>query len=104
MIHCRSAAEKLRLDWIDGSATLTMLRSRMTMNCATQQTTRIQPRRVPPRLSAAALSATAGAAGVSTLTSVSAKDPPQTHETPYRTPPWAAPAHILRPPQPKEPN
>ena len=40
--HCRSAEEKLRLDWIDGSATLTMLRSRITMNCATQQTTRIQ--------------------------------------------------------------
>ena len=27
-----------RLDWIEGSATLTMLRSRMTMNWATQQT------------------------------------------------------------------
>ena len=40
--HCRSAEEKFRLDWIDGSATLTMLRSRITMNCATQQTTRIQ--------------------------------------------------------------
>src|SRR5437763_2275642 len=39
--HCRSAEEKLRLDWIDGSATLTMLRSRITMNCETQQTTRI---------------------------------------------------------------
>ena len=36
--HCRSGAENPRLDWIDGSATLTMLRSRMTMNCATQQT------------------------------------------------------------------
>ena len=36
--HCRSGEEKPRSDWIDGSATLTMLRSRMTMNCATQQT------------------------------------------------------------------
>ena len=30
--HCRSAEEKFRLDWIEGSATLTMLRSRITMN------------------------------------------------------------------------
>ena len=45
--HWRSAEEKLRLDWIDGSATLTMLRSRITMNCATQQTTRIQLARRP---------------------------------------------------------
>ena len=45
--HWRSAEEKLRLDWIDGSATLTMLRSRITMNCAMQQTTRIQLARRP---------------------------------------------------------
>src|SRR4051812_39110405 len=40
--HCRSSEEKPRSDWIDGSATLTMLRSRMTMNWAAQQTARIQ--------------------------------------------------------------
>jgi len=41
--HCRSGEEKPRLDWIEGSATLTMLRSRMTMNCATQQTASSSP-------------------------------------------------------------
>ena len=40
--HWRFGEENPRLDWIDGSATLTMLRSRMTMNCATQQTARSQ--------------------------------------------------------------
>src|ERR1700759_4021224 len=34
----RSAEEKLSPTWIDGSATLTIDRSRMTMNCAMQQT------------------------------------------------------------------
>ena len=34
----RSAEEKFSPTWIDGSATLTIPRSRMTMNCATQQT------------------------------------------------------------------
>ena len=51
--HCRSAELKLRLDWIEGSATLTMLRSRMTMNCATQHTTRIHVEREPARNSGA---------------------------------------------------
>ena len=34
--------------WIDGSATLTMLRSRMTMNCATQQTASSHAERARP--------------------------------------------------------
>jgi hypothetical protein len=34
----RSAEEKFSPTWIDGSATLTIPRSRITMNCATQQT------------------------------------------------------------------
>src|SRR2546421_6059419 len=45
--HWRSAEEKPRVDWIDGSATLTMLRSRMTLNCATQQTTTTHVKREP---------------------------------------------------------
>ncbi len=45
--HCRLTGEKPRADWIEGSATLTMDRSRITMNCATQQTVSSQPRRMP---------------------------------------------------------
>ncbi len=36
--HCRSAREKCRPFWIEGRATLTIVASRMTMNCATQTT------------------------------------------------------------------
>src|SRR5919199_6512351 len=38
MTHWRSAEENFSPSWIDGSATLTIDRSRMTMNCETQQT------------------------------------------------------------------
>ncbi len=41
--HCRSADEKRRLSWIDGSATFTIERSRITMNCAMQQTPSRRP-------------------------------------------------------------
>src|SRR4051794_3632505 len=37
--HCRSDCEKCRSRWIDGSATLTIVASRMTMNCARQTST-----------------------------------------------------------------
>src|SRR3954447_19262036 len=39
--HCRSAAEKCRSDWIEGSATLVIVASRITMNCARQTTTTV---------------------------------------------------------------
>jgi hypothetical protein len=45
--HCSAGEEKPRSDWIEGSATLTMLRSRITMNCATQQTASSQPEPFP---------------------------------------------------------
>ncbi len=45
--HCRFTGVKPRSDWIEGRATLTMDRSRITMNCDTQQTARSKPRRVP---------------------------------------------------------
>src|SRR5947209_7822610 len=61
MTHWRSAEEKLRLDWIEGSATLTMLRSRITMNWATQQTTRTQVVVREPRWPSAACSLRASA-------------------------------------------
>ena len=35
-IHCRSASATSRSSWIDGSATFTIVASRMTMNCAMQ--------------------------------------------------------------------
>ena len=40
MIHCRLASESPRSFWIDGSATFTIVASRMTMNCARQTRTR----------------------------------------------------------------
>ena len=40
MIHCRLASLSPRSFWIDGSATFTIVASRMTMNCATQIRTR----------------------------------------------------------------
>src|SRR5687768_7035103 len=48
MTHWRSAAEKSRSRWIDGSATLTTVASRMTMNCARQTMTRTSQRFVSP--------------------------------------------------------
>ena len=39
-IHCRSVLDISRSAWIDGSATLTIVASRMTMNCAMQTRTR----------------------------------------------------------------
>ena len=38
-IHCRSASDISRSSWIDGSATFTIVASRMTMNCAMQTST-----------------------------------------------------------------
>ena len=38
-IHCRSASDISRSAWIDGSATFTIVASRMTMNCAMQTIT-----------------------------------------------------------------
>src|SRR5437764_14753876 len=40
MIHCRFASLRWRSVWIDGSATFTIVASRMTMNCARQIRTR----------------------------------------------------------------
>src|SRR5437763_12252895 len=40
MIHCRFASLNWRSVWIDGSATFTIVASRMTMNCARQIRTR----------------------------------------------------------------
>src|SRR5688572_12945266 len=48
MTHWRSAAEKPRSAWIDGSATFTTVASRMTMNCARQTITSTSQRLVPP--------------------------------------------------------
>src|SRR3954453_13525362 len=39
MTHCRSVGEKWRPCWIEGSATFTIVASRMTMNWAMQTTT-----------------------------------------------------------------
>src|SRR4051794_31407684 len=39
MTHCRLPAEKSRSCWIEGSATFTIVASRMTMNCAKQTST-----------------------------------------------------------------
>src|SRR5262249_8615501 len=81
--HCRSAEENPRLDWIEGSATLTMLRSRMTMNCATQQTTSSQRERPSASGSlGAAVGTTAGGAPAPTSTSaiVSLHDECWSHE------------------------
>src|SRR4051794_21951769 len=44
MTHCRLAFEKSRPRWIDGSATFTIVASRMTMNWARQTTTRVAQR------------------------------------------------------------
>ena len=38
--HCRSASDISRSSWIDGSATFTIVASRMTMNCAMHTSTR----------------------------------------------------------------
>src|SRR6059058_5173377 len=46
MTHCRSAFEKCRPRWIDGSATFTIVASKMTMNCARQTITRTSQRLV----------------------------------------------------------
>src|SRR5579862_78009 len=43
--HCRSAVEKFRLRWIDGSATVTMVASSTTINCAVEMTTSASPNR-----------------------------------------------------------
>src|ERR671920_808033 len=48
MTHWRSAAEKFRSRWIDGSATFTTVASRMTMNCARQTMTRTSHRLTSP--------------------------------------------------------
>ena len=39
-IHCRSASDIPRSSWIEGSATFTIVASRITMNCAMQTRTR----------------------------------------------------------------
>ena len=93
-IHWRSLGEKPRLDWMDGSATLTMLRSRMTMNCATQQTTRIHPVRERRPLFAGSVVERAGAAG---RAFVSVKDRLQTAGKRYRTRPALFPVVNLLP-------
>src|SRR5437588_7862810 len=78
--HCRSGAVKPRLNWIDGSATLTMLRSRMTMNCATQQTPSSHGETSRRALSGCgAGEATARGAVVSTL--IATRTPQPAHRT-----------------------
>ncbi len=68
-IHCSSGAENPRFNWIEGSATLTMLRSRITMNWATQQTTRshAEPEPCLFSVSAGVAAVTPGFAVVSVL-------------------------------------
>src|SRR3954447_13342908 len=48
MTHCRLEGLKPRSLWIDGSATFTIVASRMTMNCARQMMTRTSQRLVSP--------------------------------------------------------
>src|SRR5512132_3028962 len=52
MIHWRLASESPRSFWIDGSATLTTVASRTTMNCAKQTSTRTTQRFAGARVTA----------------------------------------------------
>src|SRR3954469_14436144 len=64
MTHCRLDVEKPRSRWIEGSATFTIVASRMTMNCARQTMTRTSQRLVSPEgggSTGSARSATVGA-------------------------------------------